>query len=751
MAAAEINVVDTSSRQMPITQLVESYDMFKEHSALRYALVWNGATPTNAVFDIDCVRGLLTAVSGAPLGNKLGNFRFFQSKVKLSVVVQGSPTAYGKLIIYADPFPFTATPPVGSMFGVPQQCRSQLVPHIVIDPSQSVTHELILDCNSQIGVYSSQVTTGSYRVGYTMINPIGNGAAGTLPDVRIQIYVSLVEPKLAVPTFTSETLHDREIKNPSDHVETFSKAMGSMSSIPVIGPITTVFSSVSAVAAKALKWFGFSKPLEMTKHATGRFYSMFEPRVFDGTFPGYSLGARLINSLGIGGNVPMYSEDDMVIETIAQKYGWVATVTLPTTLATGNTITTIPLTPQFCTQVSQPVVANGYEMTPYAFCTTPYMGIRNDFKVKLEFVGSVFHRATIVVAYFPNVSDTATLVSLANALQTVKTWTFQLSGNSFYELEIPWSQPYPYMDLSSGPQFGTALTTQNRTNGNLGFYMLNPVSSGGTGPYYMNIYYAGCNLRMGEPTEAFIASRYQPVLTSAPTSLVNPMCIPDPTFFKEYFGEEHAHTTKELSSRFSSQYTFTDTLSAKTSPGVILTLPTKPMVATAIALPTTINREFSLLDFICHSYVGYRGSMNFIVYYESFNRYVAGPVSEWTYGCNAYMFQSNAAISVVVPATSYAWNRTLVAPFASAFTAIQKFLAFTYPYYYRAKYDSCYPVNNTTSTTDDPDRTMMQIEVLFQDLTNPTVSSKAVFNIHHAGGDDFTLVQFRGTPTMAIT
>jgi hypothetical protein len=176
-----------------------------------------------------------------PLGRKLANFNYFTSKIKLTVVVQGAPMLYGKMIIYADPRPIdpARAMPAGSMPALPQKCRSQIIPHIVVDPSESKTYELILDCDTIYGLWSKKLNLGSYLVGYQIINPLATGTQGTAPNVGINVYMSLLDPKLSVLTFTSKDLHSSEIMNPSDHVDSVSRAAGALSSFPVIGSTAT--------------------------------------------------------------------------------------------------------------------------------------------------------------------------------------------------------------------------------------------------------------------------------------------------------------------------------------------------------------------------------------------------------------------------------------------------------------------------------------------------------------------------------
>lgn len=686
-----------------------------------------------------------------PLGRKLQNFNYFTSKIRLTFVAQGAPMLYGKMIIYADPRPVDPgrTIPASVMPALPQKCRSQLIPHVVIDPSQTKTYELILDCPTIYGLWSKKLNLGSYLCGYQIINPLAIGSQGTAPAVSITVYMALVDPKLSVATFTSSDLHASEIKNPSDHVDTFGKAMGVMSSLPIVGQGASVLSNMSGKAASVMRWFGFSKPFEDNRVNTGRFYTIPEQHTVDGKFFGQTLGFRMLNALGIGKFTSLDVEEDMIVENLCNRFAFIQDLSIPTASASGTAITTLPLSVNSIYLTDSPAIANGYEMSPLCQMCVPYVKVRCDFKFRIEFIGSVFHRATIVAAYFPDVADTALTVPLATALQTVKTWTFQVTGNAVYDLEIPWSSPYPFSELNGPTSYGTSLKTNATSNGNIGFYVLNPVISNSTNPLYMNVYMAGCNVMLGHPTNEDLL-RFTPVFTSAPAELINPVCIQDATFYKRFFGEESPHTTKELCSRLTPQFRWRDDATSRSGNRVNIILPNRPFLYSgATSIPTSITPLMSLLTFTTNSYVGYRGSINWTVFPDSDDKQVVSTAQfvPWTLGTRIELLPQGVPISVIESVAPDSWNFEFVSTMNYVANAFQKFISFTYPYYYKGLFDSIYPV---VSPVTDTSKNMFRTSIVLADNRLPTVPSHCTALFLHGAGDDLKFIKYRGMPTIII-
>lgn len=755
VAATDIVTVAMPEHQIIPSQMQPVYSDFIKHSYLLNTGTWTNVSPLFSVISEDVMNTFLTGTVGLAIGNKIKNFRYFTSKIKLTFMVQGFPLAYGKLVFYADPKPYNmstgGTFPAGSMFKPPQKCRSMILPHVEIDPSKTEVHELVLECPTPWGVYSLDYTLGSYRIGYQIINPLLSGQTGAPPTITYSIYMSLVDPEMSVLSFTSGSITTKEQTKISSHVSSFSKGMAMMSNIPVLGPFATLASSVSSTVGDALAWFGFSKPVVQNKTNVGIFYSMDEQGVLDGKIHSHTTAMRNDNSVTINpSSIPLASFKDQEIEFLANKQCFVRTLNITTAMASGTIYGVFYLRPENIYQTDSPVVTNGFEPSGFNLVTRSFKRYRCDNKIRLEFIASVFHRATVVCAYFPDINDSA--VTMANAVQTVKNWQFQICGNAVYDLEIPYSQPEPFLNTFHTPT--GAAPAVGFANGVLVFYVLNPNISNGVGDIYMNIYSGACNLSMGVPSDHM--SFYNISLTSknivrdkpgplegivftsgaAPANLVNPMCIKDPHFYQNYFGEECPHTTKELAGRSVKYFRILqNSATVRTTKCYRATVPAIPPLALASgAFPSNYVQESSSFMLLAASYLGFKGSTHITVFPDT---YATGTKTVLAAKAS---YHEGGTVDLVGINTYFLASDN--ATFAQIYSDTQNFFNLKIPYYFKGMFRPSFPIAVTPVAFD-----VLDIDV----ASTSNIQTDPDMQTYFHAGDDFNFVYYRGTPVTIMT
>lgn len=720
-------------------QMQPVYTDFIKHSYLMNTGQWTNVSASFGTISDDIMNTFLTGTAGLAIGNKLKNFRYFTSDIKVTIMVQGFSLAYGKMVFYFDPRPRdikddnTSNFPVNTMHALPQKCRCMYLPNIQVDPSKTQIYEITLKCPTTWGVYSLDQRTGSYSMGYQIINPLSSGQAAAPPNITYSIYMSLTNPEMSVLTFTSKTLTGSEQTKLSTHVKSFSEGMSRMGNIPVIGSYATLASTVSQGISTALSWFGFSKPVVQNKMNMGMFYTMDEQGVLDGKVHAHVAGNRFDNSVTISpDSIPLCSFKDQEVEHLANQVGYISTINITTAMASGTLIDFIPIHPQLVYTTDSPAIDDGYEMHNLCLLTRPFSKFKCDFKIRLEFIASVFHRATIVAAYFPDYVDTG--VSMANAVQTVKTWQFQIAGNAVYDLEIPYSQPDPY--LSTFYPLGTIPGRPGATNGTLVFYVLNPNISNGTGDIYMNIYMGGCNLSMGIASNDNLSTmNYYMTSAPAPSNLVNPLCIPDPHFYTNFFGEEAPHTTKEWAGRMVHYMDiFTPSSLTRTSYFYRVSIPAVPPAGyntTNIPVLSGVLPIRSGFQLLVGSYLGYKGSTNIAVYPDSYT----GGSHNVLFAKANYTEEATVGFHELTDLFSNTQQKTI----STMYSALQNFFSVKVPYYYRGYFRPSFPIE-----TDVDARHFLDVEVASSSLNNENVG----MTIYAGAGDDFNFVFFRGSPVV---
>lgn len=758
---------------VPLSQEQPSYDDFPSHKVLMDTITWTSASTGNTLISTDLMNTFITNAGTDAVSKKLANFHYFTADIKFTVVVQGFSNNYGKMIIWFDPAPFNTVPgtlianvpPAGSMMALPQKVRSEHIPHIEVDPSKDATYEITLKCPTALGCYSRLLRTGSYRYGYIIFNPMNNGIGVTVPNVTITTYMSLENVKLSVLTFTSSdsavidfvnipepagfvyrtdnvvytssfTAKEQSMK-PSNIASSMSSGLQMLSSIPVIGKYATLGSSIAGGAAKVLEWFGFSKPVVEKKNGMMLGYTCDEITVLDGEVHAHTVGARISNSITVDSSViPFCNPMDQDMEFLANKLFLVRQVTVLPASGAGAALANFDLAPNTLFTSDSPVSVNTYEPTTLYYLTRFYDQYKCDFLIEIEVVSSPLHRASLVVAYFPNVADDSVAVTMALAQQTLKTTTIQVSGNSKTLLKIPYSQPQNYLATASG--VNTAYSTYGFSNGRIGIYLLNPVVSNGTGPIYLNIRMGACNLSMGVPTIGLLANHSVVFTSSTPVAVSDPMCIPEPTFYQKYFGEDMAHTTKELAGRGTISATWKDAAFTVGSKCVHAVYPVNPVASDSVG--GTYVRAQNFFDWLAIMYVGYKGSTN-VTWYPN----ISG---------SAIVGQLRGGLETGgVPATTLYVDP--IDMFNSSFSAVryafytgfgqnQNYLTTKVPYYFKGHFKPTFP-SRITATAYSHCATLD-----IQNRNDSVAGAPFRLAIATALGDDGQFVGFRGIPLLTI-
>lgn len=746
------------------TFVVDEYDDFKENPVLFYATPWTvGSLNAQVSQDLFADYVNLTVTNLSFMSKKLSNFCFVSANLRVTVVVQGSSVAQGKMVLSFEPLPYA----VGQAAAVvhtpaPQATRSMLLPHIEIDPAESKTYTIDLPPSTIFGLYTldrnfvSGSSWGSWRMKQHIINALGSGTA-VVPAIDIAVYLSLVSPKLMGATAATQyTLTSALKKEKTDGsggvLSSYFKKAASISSVvsmvpvPAISEAATLFGGVSESVGNFLSWFGYSKPLvQDVNHA--RICADANWTKIDNTLKSQSLAWRSNASVGLSGaSCPLYDPRDSIISELASKPGLILRSIVPTATAPNSSLFQIQVTPMAQRVLDDPAIASGYELTPAAFVSYPYKYWRADMEYEIEFVCSVFHRATIVVLY-----DPASFVSggaMNRFLSVLQHWTYQVNGHSRHRITIPWKQMMG-QKLVARPFTSTVATTgiSQSSAGTLYFALLNAVTTNGsTDPIHINVYSSCSNLRLG----GVVDRDYAPFVISPPAlagllddeeensreeivEFTSGIKHQDDTgYFRQYFGEEQAHTLKELASRQTPLLTLTWGAVGAAIPSRGLYIPNGHLIASdfilanfggATAMPTPGR---CLVDYLSCAFTGVRGSYDYTLFP---NNGLTSP----TIGVMATNDMGPAAVGG--PGTDYLRTAGWQA-LAYMCGLINVSLENTSPYYYPGMFR---PTYQTSFGSNDG----VLYKMLFNSNSGVPIYQTSVWK---SGGDDFMFVGFRGMP-----
>jgi hypothetical protein len=715
-----------------LCQTVSDYKNFASHPLEVDYRIWQ-TTTTYGNVTTDIFALFLTTASGTPLGNKLANLRFYTGNIKITVVVQGSPYAQGKLVYSFDPYNLNITGAATTRIQAPQKCRAMYLPNIVIDPSKNASYELLLPPCNHWGLYNILGTNyGSWSWNYIAFNPLGSGTT-TEPNIGVTTYFSLEDSGLNTLTFSSVQM--KEEKKFSSFFARASTISNYASSVapPAISAGLTLFSVVTGGLSKFLSFFGYGKHVIQEVAYIRGFNTANNLTCVDGKMDASILSTRMTNGISISPNdCPLLSQEDQMISKLCEKEGLVHQHYLATSSPGTGLLFSLPVSPFIVFPLASPAFTGKYELTTLAFCASMFRYWRADIDVTLEAVCSVFHRATIMLAYFPNRADVA--VAYSNAVQTVKTWTIQVSGNSSTKVTIPWSQPEQYSTVSA-----FSPTSDIYSNGNIALYLVNAVTTNGsTDPIYINVYYSSSNIQFGHQN-ALVSDNYNIVLSSKVVTQMAPVnSVPaqscnevSSSFFSRFFGEAHPTSVKELVNRTEFCYQTQDSITRTAPNAITWILPADGLVNQAQFLGTADknglnNTNFS---FVSWAYHGRRGSITY-TWYPTLDQFASRQ-----YFTGQFIYRVSQAVYGEISAGAVGSTGNNIEGDAFATIGNEQYAATISVPYYNAFYTPNYPCS-----------TLGEGVAFIADINLAQGSVGVKGSIFQSAGDDFNWVFFRGIP-----
>lgn len=481
--------VEVYSQPLSLTIAGEEtdYPKFVTHPVKIYHFLWDTSTVTGNITK-DVFQDYLSSMD-AKLKTKLSSFYYMKAKLKIRVVLQGATQYFGQMRLVFTPWVFLPTennavvsPASTPMVHQNTVSNCAILPHITLDPSKNITYELSLDCPTPLGYWTPALATdsinvGSYSLDAIVINNVRSGTAAAptgSTGVNFCIYAYLEDPELIGLTMFS--LAKRETKA-SDIFSTVSGVAKMAASAGVFTPYTTLFSQITGSAAVVLRHFGFSNPPStevqtMILNRTCDNYSQVE-----GTSTAIVLGASQKQGVSIDPSVAAGDPKEMTVSHICS----LPNLLFADVLVTNSTGSELLVTNFVVSPSLLPLdLFHPTTLSALSYCHGYWCG---DMTYTFEIVASVFSRASLVVAWQPmGSSASAAAPSLQVALNTMKTVTIQVVGNTSVDVTIPYKSLYPALRCQDPFLWNAAAdqTIEGVTNGVVFLYCLNPVVDNGS-------------------------------------------------------------------------------------------------------------------------------------------------------------------------------------------------------------------------------------------------------------------------------
>lgn len=584
-------------------------------------LLWDTATPSSLV--TNDVFNLWFTSMDSRLQNKIKSFYYMTGTLNIRVIGQGAAQYFGQLRLVFSPRP--RLPPAQTVnaqgYVDPSALvNSAILPHVTVDPSKNHTYELELPCPTPVGYWTPAAATdsnnlGSYRMEWVLINIIRSGTAAaptTSTGVNVCVYAYLTDANLIGLTMTSLASKETKASDLFGTVSGVTKALAPFAGS--LSPAVTLFSTASGAASSVLKAFGYSGPPQQNQEAFIQNRTCDNYSQVDGTSTAIVLGASQSQGVSIDPSVGLGKLEDMSIDHIcAQPSLLFNDLLLTNAIAAEALYTQFVVTPSMAYALSP-----NQQIGPLAAMSAVHAYWCGDLTYTFEFVASVFSRATVVIAWSPmGSSATAAAPTMQQAINTLKSVTVQVVGNTSVDITIPYKSIYPasYCANLIGATPSSDQTNEGYTNGVVFVYVLNPVvDNGSTTPSIAyNVWVRSDNIsffcptteRNGYATTLFMAGSEmvettQSVMFGGRTDVHGVNLIA--------FGDRSS-SVKHLASRM----TFYDNAGKANAASInwqAYTIPNIPAIISSAN--STINpAALPLHSFMATAFLGYRGSLKY--------------------------------------------------------------------------------------------------------------------------------------------
>jgi hypothetical protein len=446
------------------------------------AYQWVIGTPFNVVFNPWAL-----FFNQRRVNNRINNFNLMQSKLKIKVIVNGTPFHFGRLMLeyapllfanYIDDFTFTE----------PNLVQASQRMHLTFDPCESQGGEMELPF---LWPYNSlNVQQADWEamglLYFREIVGLAHANNGTTA-VSVSVYAWAEDIKLSIPT-TQNNIRivgqgDEYGTKPISSIATaVSKAAGNLTKIPMIGGYARATEMIAGSMGKVAKAYGYSRPavIDEASDMMPKYYSrLANTDVGDNTdkLTVDSKQELTVDPAVTGAD----TGDELTVANIATKQSYITQFAWA--------IASVPGTLLWNTQVGPMYLRNQplgtYSIPAMTFAALPFMWWRGTIRYRFQIVASAYHRGRIKIVYDPNQVD-------SQDANIAYTRIVDLANERDFTIDVAWGQNKTFLrtapiDPTFANAFGPTIPVVKDTvfkNGILSIYVLNdlvaPTDTGNT-------------------------------------------------------------------------------------------------------------------------------------------------------------------------------------------------------------------------------------------------------------------------------
>lgn len=432
------------------------------------------------------------------VSNRMSNFNLMRSNLHLSILINGNPFHFGRVLASYLPMHGYDTMSLtdGSVYKDAYLTQGTQRPHIFLDPCKSAGGEMLLPF-FYFRNYVNITDGGWDTLGLMTLSSMGilKHAAGGTDNVTISVFAWAEDISVSIPTSLNaqgltaqmgKEIDEANEKNgvisgPATSIANVARAL---SAVPPIAPYAKATEKLASGISSMAKAYGYSRP-PMTA----------EPNIMQPT-PVGSLALTTVpdqlqklsvddkQELTIDPRISGIDEEDpLAISTIAQKETYLTSFDLTTSDSPESLLWNCRVHPLLGSLTITPTTS--VALTAVAAATIPFKYWTGCLKFRFQFVTSAYHKGRIKVVYDPNYLDINPEYNV-NYLEIV-----DLSEKNDFSVSVHNSQEVTWLETNSRTATTTSFNEYSTvrfnsfslgSNGVLGVYVVNELTTPGTAP-----------------------------------------------------------------------------------------------------------------------------------------------------------------------------------------------------------------------------------------------------------------------------
>jgi len=473
--------------------------------------------------------------SNTKVVERLSNFHLLRCKLKVKVVLNGTPFYFGRLMMSYNPlskldaYTFYRNGTQQDFIEASQR------PNIVLDPSVDEIGEMTLPyiypksaLNIETGEWAQM---GSLTLAdlTTLLNANDADDALTVSVFAWAEDVQYSQPTSAVIVPNQGEYEDNApsgiVSKPATTVARLSTALAN---IPIIAPYAKATQLAASAIAKIASLFGMSRPRNVAPayyYIPGMFRRFTQTNIQDETD---------VLALDCKKEVPIDPRvvgcdgaDPMEMLSIAKHESYLTSFTWTDDSAVGTLLYNFAVNPMMYTNNG----TTDLHLTPMAWLSVPFRYWRGSVSYRFEIVASQFHRGRLRLVYDP-------VFQVTGEYNVNYTEILDIRDGCDFTIDVGWAQGVPYLlvpplDFTGDyHQVGQIPGSPTGANGILSVFVLNSLTTPGevSNDVKINVYVsANDDFELQEPTGGALAgimARNNGVNPTPPSSGVPPTPVP---------------------------------------------------------------------------------------------------------------------------------------------------------------------------------------------------------------------------------